>query len=166
MPHHPYTVVADQYSQSLIEELSVAAPAIGQDIQSLFTDLYAAPHSAGILKSSGYYIGRRGAVEFKYHVSDEDRLVKIIGVRRCAHPFDVVLSAEAQGWLSSNPCTVEGDLAFNAMAIWTPRLRRDPRLLGRRLENGHYRDVIGRVTLVFEVNEPNCRVTICSIDVE
>ncbi len=161
-----YTVVLQPDALSILESLVAEDIALTQDVESLEHNLSLAPHAAGILKSSGYYIGRRGAVEIKYSVSDEDRLVKIIGVRRCAHPFDVVLSSEAQRWLSSIHGSVVDDLAQYAMARWAPQLRRDPRLLGRRLENGHYRDVIGRVTLIFEINEPNCRVTIRSLNVE
>lgn len=166
MPHHRYTVVTDQYSQSLLDEFSVADPAIGRDIQSLFNDLYVAPHAAGVLKFSGCYIGRRGAIEIKYHVSDDDRMVRIIGVRRCAHPFDVVLAFPVRGWLTATHESLDSDLAINALKQWTSLLRRDPRLVGRRLEGSQYRDVIGRVSILFEINEPNSRVTILSIDVK
>ena len=164
MSKHRYTVVTDQYSQLSMDELSIADPAVGEDIHLFFNDLYHAPHSAGILKSSGYYIGRRGAVELKYSVSDEDRLVRIIGIRRCSHPFDLILSQSVRAWLSTHEGSVEGDQALEAIKSLIPKLRRDPRLIGHRQVNGQYRAAVGPVSLTFEIDEANSRVTLTAIE--
>ena len=159
-----YTVVLQADALRALEELVVEDLAVTQDVETFERDLSFSPHSAGILKSSGYFIGRRGAVEFKYSVSDEDRLVRIIGVRRCSHPLDVVLSPEVRAWLSTNDGTVEGNQAMEAMKILIPKLRRDPRLIGHRQVNGQYRAAEGQVILTFEIDEANSRVTMTAIE--
>ncbi len=161
-----YTVVLQPDALSILESLVAEDIALTQDVESLEHNLSLAPHAAGVLKSSGYYIGRRGAVEIKYSVSDEDRLVKIIGVRRCAHPFDVVLSVAIQEWFTFAFGALDSELAMDAIRYWTPLLRRNPRLVGRRSEANQYRDTHNRVSILFEINEPNCLVTIMSINVE
>lgn len=159
-----YTVVYQADAMSALERLAEDM-AIAPDVETIDQDLSHSPQTAGALKSSGYYIARRGAVEIKYHVSDEDRLVRIIGVRRCVHPFDVVLSSTIQAWLKAVNRTLECDLIFDALRHWTPRLRRDPRLVGHRNEDGTYSDQWGRVVLRFEISDLDCRVKIISLDV-
>ena len=160
-----YTVVTDKDAELFLLNHMAATPSVMQDVVALDRELSFSPQAAGQLKSSGYYLARRGSIEVKYHVSDEDRRVRIIGARRCAHPFDVVLSDEVTRRLLSYKKTPEGKLAFQAIRFWTPRLRRDPRLVGQRIENGSYRDEWGRVSLRFEISELDCRLTIISIEV-
>lgn len=158
-----YTVVLQSDVLSLLAELINEDIVLARDVESLERDLSFSPQSAGILKNSGYCVSRRGAVEIKYQVSDDDRLVKIIGIRRCAHPYDVVLSLSVRDRLNSASGTGEADLAVDTLGHWIPNLRRDPRLVGHRLEGNLYQDLLGRVTIQFEINEPNCRVMIVSI---
>ena len=160
-----YTVVLQADAMRMLEELVAEEIAITKDVENIERDLSFSPQTAGVLKSSGYYLARRGAIELKYHVSDKDRLVRIIGVRRCAHPFDVVNSPAVRRWLSTHGGSVEGDQVLEAMSILVPQLRRDPRLLGKRGESGLYVNVHERVVMTCDINEPNCRVTIVSIDV-
>lgn len=159
-----YTVVLQADATRKLEEIVAEGMAISKDVENFERDLSFSPHTAGILKSSGYYIGRRGAVELKYSVSDEDRLVKIIGVRRCSHPFDVVFSQEVRAWLSAHDRSAQGDQAMEALKTLIPKLRRDPRCIGQRQVDGQYRDAVGQVILTFDIDEANSRVTVIAIE--
>ena len=170
MPKVRYTVTYDRDVQQLLDEwtandLEISHDAISRDRDTFDHDLASAPHTAGQQKASGYYVGRRGCIVLKYAVSDDDRLVRVIGVQHCSHPYYVDLSRSATDWLRSVDGTLEGELALSVFNLHLPNLRRDPRLVGSRLQNDEYQVQIGRVVLTFHVIDTDCHVSITRLEV-
>ena len=165
MPKPRYTVVYDRDVQQLLNGWTVNDPAISRDRDAFDHDLASAPHSAGQRKASGYYVGRRGCIVLKYAVSDDDRLVRVIGAQLCPHPFYVDLTRSATEWLRSVDGTLEGELALSIFNLHLPNLRRDPRMVGVRVQADEYQVQTGRVVLAFRVIDTDCHVSITRCEV-
>jgi hypothetical protein len=158
-----YTVVYDRDVLQLLDAWTSGNIGISLDRDTFDHDLAFAPHTAGEQKASGYYVGRRGSIVLKYAVSDDDRIVRIIGAQLCSHPFYVDLSRNATDWLRSVHGTLEGELALTVFNQLLPSLRRDPRLVGVRIHGDDYLAQSGRITLTYRVIDTDCRVCVTNI---